>query len=101
MLYTNIITKETKQMVYSYFGNCKNTSRIWDATQMQQFVNGCTEFEVPDYETLQGGDRNLPKCLEKDMKTRPKDFYAGYDDYQKIMFIYDFKKDIHYFFDMD
>ncbi len=97
---------------YKYFGDCKNTvdkNHIWDATQMSNWINNnCKVIGIENVlDKIKDGDRKIPKTLLKEidkLKSNNKlnnlsEIVCALDDYQKIMFIYLTKSDIHYFFD--
>lgn len=94
---------------YKYFGNCKNTSKIWDATQMAGFVNSCKVIKDIDniLDNIQNGDKSIPKqftnAIDK-IKGQNKlndlsEIVFAINDYQRILFIYISELDIHFFFD--
>lgn len=97
---------------YKYFGDCRNTvdkDHMWDATQMSNWINNnCKVTSIENVlDKIKDGDRKIPKTLLNEidkLKSNNKlndlsEIVCALDDYQKIMFIYLTKTDIHYFFD--
>jgi hypothetical protein len=81
---------------------------MWDATQMGQFISTCKVIDINQVlDKLYNGDRVIPKILLSTIESLrmenklddKSEIVCAFDDYQKIMFIYLSKTDIHYFFD--
>ena len=98
--------------VYKYFGDCKNTvdkDHIWDASQMSSWIYNSCEVISPllIIDKIQDGDRKFPKKAQKIIDKLTQDnkledtseIVCALDDHQKIMFIYLYETDTHYFFD--
>ena len=92
-----------------YFGNCKNTvdiDKMWDATQMAKVIydSNVVSFECAK-DKLMDGDRPIPKKVLKwitknsDKLNNKSEIVCGYNETQRIFFIYISDFDIHFFFD--
>lgn len=106
-----ILKDEPVYTSYDYFGNCVNTvniDKMWDATQMYNWINTCKVIS-PLYviNKLNDGDRKIPKILlniiqklkNQDLLEDTSEIVCAIDNDQKIMFIYLTQTDKHYFFD--
>ena len=101
--------KDIKYSKFLYFGDCTNTAKIWDATQMAGFVNSCNVINNQSsiLDMINDGDKKIPKKFIKvidKLKSENKiddlsEIVIGLNDYQRILFIYLSDLDIHFFFD--
>lgn len=104
--------KDVPFKFFEYFGDCRNTEKVWDANQMSGFINTCSVI-TDQSEILRiiskmvGGDRKLPKKLtnhidklkQKNELFNLEEIVFGINDYQRILFVYISAFDIHFFFD--
>lgn len=96
--------------VWYYFGDCKNTvdiDKMWDATEMSDFIRGCKLYVNNNVPHFLDGDREIPESLKSILEGISNlsqidlsQIVFGIDEYQKIGFIYVTSEDTHYFFDI-
>ncbi len=83
--------------IYQFFGNCITTvdnDACWDATEMAQYVENSKPLSINNFIELANLDPKLLQIIRKN----PSNFEAGLGDDSEIIWLYDIKKDLHYFF---
>ena len=78
---------------YEYLGTCISTvddSCIWDATEMAQLIENSDSFDI------EGIYPFLSDELKQKVKNNPSSIESGINE--NIVWIYDVKSDIHYFY---
>ncbi len=111
--YSDVIPK---LRIWRYFGKCNDRRVIYDvfgdATTMSNFVDSCTIIngnEAMRNIDVGDGERKLPRIFNNIYGTianadEADDFNQivfGFNDYQRIGFVYLVKTDTHYFFDCE